>query len=30
VTEYNELADPFKEKLFAELNNMKSADGKVG
>ena len=30
VTEYNELANPFKLKLFAELNSMQSADGKVG
>jgi hypothetical protein len=29
VKDYNEISGPFKEKLFADLNSMKSADGKV-
>jgi hypothetical protein len=29
VRDYNALCNPFKEQLFAELNSMKSAEGKV-
>jgi hypothetical protein len=29
VRDYNALCNPFKEQLFAELNSMKPAEGKV-